>query len=193
MSSVRAPARRGFSLIELLIVIAIIMILASISAVKFNKVQMITRETAAVQQIRTIHTAQLQYATQFQRYAATLAELGPPSSGAAGSQAADLIPKSLSEGHVNGYVFTLQPAPAATRSAPLPKRLTTQAGGPSSPTKPRSSIIGGRRNRPLPTTRKSASPKRHGPGARHMISTELIRTGQPCRKPNTARASEASR
>ena len=78
----RRNGRRGFSLIELLIVVAIILILAAIAAPKLNQNRMYAQETAAIQQVKTLHTAQTQYYSQFGRYATTLAELGPPTSGA---------------------------------------------------------------------------------------------------------------
>ncbi|HYP06593.1 MAG TPA: type II secretion system protein [Bryobacteraceae bacterium] len=103
----RRRDRRGFSLIELLIVVAIILILAAVAAPKLNQNRMYTQETAAIQQIKTIHTAQVQYYSQFGRYATTLAELGPASSGQAGPAAADLIPQDLSLGKKTGYTFTV--------------------------------------------------------------------------------------
>lgn len=103
--------RRGFSLIELLIVIAIILIIAAIAVPKLDKARMHTQEMAAIQQIRTIHTAQTQYYSQFGRYAKTLEELGPPASGAPGPAAADLIPGDLAKGEKSGYRFLVQATP----------------------------------------------------------------------------------
>ena len=103
----RRRDRRGFSLIELLIVVAIILILAAIAAPKLNQNRMYTQETAAISQIKTIHTAQVQYYSQFGRYATALSELGPPASGQAGPAAADLIPDDLSKGKKTGYNFTV--------------------------------------------------------------------------------------
>ena len=81
--------RRGFSLIELLIVITIILIIIMIAAPRLSRARMYSQETAAIAAIKTIHTAQVQYYSQFQKYATSLAELGPPASGAAGPSAAD--------------------------------------------------------------------------------------------------------
>jgi type IV pilus assembly protein PilA len=103
--------RRGFSLIELLIVIAIIMIISGIAAIQVNKVLMSARETSAVQNIKTIHQAQTQYFAQFGKYAASLTELGPPASGAEGPAAANIIPKGLAEGKNNGYIYTVVGSP----------------------------------------------------------------------------------
>lgn len=107
----RARGRRGFSLIELLIVVAIILILAAIAAPKLNQNRMHAQETAAVREIQTIHVAQTQYYSQFGRYATTLAELGPPAGGQEGPSAANLIPGELAKGQKSGYKFTVTGGP----------------------------------------------------------------------------------
>ena len=100
--------RRGFSLIELLIVISIILIIAAIAIPKMNNQLMAAHEMAAIRQVTTVHQAETQYYSQFGKYAASLAELGPPASGAASPSAADLIPKNLADGKNSGYVFSVQ-------------------------------------------------------------------------------------
>jgi type IV pilus assembly protein PilA len=99
--------RRGFSLIELLIVISIILIIITIAVPKFQRAQMTARQTAAIQAIRAIHTAEVEYQSQYGRYANSLTELGPPASGAPSSAAADLIGNDVSNGEKQGYKFTL--------------------------------------------------------------------------------------
>jgi type IV pilus assembly protein PilA len=103
----RDRSRRGFSLIELLIVISIILILAAIAVPKMNRQLMLAREQAAIRQIGSLHQAETQYYSQFGKYAQNLNELGPPASGAAGPAAADLIPKDLADGKKTGYIFTV--------------------------------------------------------------------------------------
>lgn len=103
----RQRRRRGFSLIELLIVISIILIIAAIAIPKMNNQLMSAHEMAAIRQITTIHQAETQYYSQFGKYATALTELGPPTSGAAGPAGADLIPKILADGKNSGYVFTV--------------------------------------------------------------------------------------
>ena len=61
--------RRGFSLIELLIVISIILIIAAIAVPKMNRQLMLAREQAAIRQIGTIHQAETQHYRPFGRYA----------------------------------------------------------------------------------------------------------------------------
>ena len=103
----RRRRSRGFSLIELLIVIAIILIIITIAVPKYNNTQKYMRETAAVAAIQTIHKMQVQYQSQYGRYAASLTELGPPQSGAASPASADLIGNDLALGEKQGYKFTV--------------------------------------------------------------------------------------
>jgi len=110
-ATARLHSRRGFSLIELLIVVSIILILITIAVPKFTHAQMYTRETAAIQAVKTIHTAQVQYQSQFGKYAASLTELGPPASGAPNASSADLIGNDLANGEKQGYKFTLSAIP----------------------------------------------------------------------------------
>ena len=98
---------RGFSLIELLIVIAIILIIITIAVPKYQKTQMFMKETAAIKAIQTIHQMEVQYQSQYGRYAVSLAELGPPASGAPSPASADLIGNDLAQGIKQGYKFTL--------------------------------------------------------------------------------------
>lgn len=104
--------RRGFTLIELLIVVAIVLIIAAIAAPKMNIARQHAQEMAAVEQIRTLHAAQVQYYSQFGKFATKLEELGPPASGQAGPNAADLIPGDLAKGIKTGYQFTVVGGPA---------------------------------------------------------------------------------
>ncbi len=113
--------RRGFSLIELLIVISIILIIAAIAVPKMNKQLQLAREQAAIRQINTIHQAETQYYSQYGRYAANLTELGPPASGAAGPAAADIIPKNLADGKNSGFVFTVSGSPTGYSVTAVPE------------------------------------------------------------------------
>lgn len=99
--------RRGFSLIELLIVIAIILIIITIAVPNLTRARMHAQVTAAIAAIKTIHTAEVQYYSTYGKYAASLTELGPPTSGAASSSSADIIDANLAGGKKQGYLFTL--------------------------------------------------------------------------------------
>lgn len=90
---------------------AIILVIAAIAIPQLGKQLQAAHENAAVQTIRNLHADEAQYYAQFQTYATTLTQLGPPASGAAGPASADLIPKDLAEGHSSGYTFTISASP----------------------------------------------------------------------------------
>jgi type IV pilus assembly protein PilA len=121
----QALKQGGFSLIELLIVVAIIMIIAGIAIPKMNSAMMGSREMAAVREIGTVHQAQTQYYSQFQRFAKSMAELGPPASGAPGPAAADLIPASLASGKKSGHIYTLAATPTGYAISVVPESFGT--------------------------------------------------------------------
>ncbi|HYA18081.1 MAG TPA: prepilin-type N-terminal cleavage/methylation domain-containing protein [Bryobacteraceae bacterium] len=102
---------KGFSLIELLIVIAIILIILAVALPKLTNARRYAQEMAAVKAITTIHTAQTQYYSQYGTYATTLTQLGPPASGAPGPQGAELIDRDLAGGEKGGFKFNLQQTP----------------------------------------------------------------------------------
>jgi type IV pilus assembly protein PilA len=100
----------GFSLIELLIVVAIILIVAAIAIPNLLSARMSANEASAVQSVRTIQTAETTYATTYPSlgFSATLAYLGGASNAAcvASPTQACLIDNVLSSGTKDGYVIT---------------------------------------------------------------------------------------
>jgi type IV pilus assembly protein PilA len=96
----------------LLIVIAIILIIVTIAVPNLNKARMHASEVAAIGALRAIHEAEVQYHSTYRRYATTLTELGPPTSGAPSAAAADLLHEDVASGIKGGYTFTLQATPA---------------------------------------------------------------------------------
>ena len=90
-------------------IVLTLLIFASVTAVDWSphRLRMVGDETAAIQAIKVIHAVEAQYHAQFSRYATSLAQLGPPSGGTAGAQAADLIAGDLAAGMRRGYKFTL--------------------------------------------------------------------------------------
>jgi prepilin-type N-terminal cleavage/methylation domain-containing protein len=113
--------RRGFSLMELLIVVAILLIIGAIAIPRLNTARMQAQEMAAIRQITTIHTVQTQYQSQFGRFAKTLLELGPPQGGQPGPGGADLIPGDLALGKKTGYIFSVQESPTGYAVIAVPE------------------------------------------------------------------------
>lgn len=103
MTSKRTNAK-GFSLIELLIVVAIILIIAAIAIPNLLRSKMAANQASAVGSLRTIDTAEVTYSSTYNiGYSATLADLGPAATPS--TTTADLIDGVLSTGTKSGYTF----------------------------------------------------------------------------------------
>lgn len=100
---------RGFSLIELLIVVAIILVIAAIAVPSYLQARIQANESAAVGSIRTLNTAQISYNSAYSSvgYAATLAALGGTSCNPPDPTSACLIDTALAGGVRGGYSFSL--------------------------------------------------------------------------------------
>ena len=99
--------RRGFSLIELLIVIAIILVIITVAVPPYQRAQTLAREMAASKAVQTIQTDEVIYQSQYGHFASSLRELGPPDAGPSSAAAAGLISGALASGALGGYKFTL--------------------------------------------------------------------------------------
>jgi type IV pilus assembly protein PilA len=98
--------QKGFSLIELLIVVAIILIIAAIAIPNLLRSKEAANEASAVGSLRTLNTASVTYSTTYGGYPAALTKLAPVASGsAATSTSADLIDSVLATGTKSGYSF----------------------------------------------------------------------------------------
>jgi prepilin-type N-terminal cleavage/methylation domain-containing protein len=117
--------KAGFSLIELLIVIAIILIILAVALPRLGKARMFATEMAAQKAISTIHAAEAQYYSQYGQYATSLTQLGPPPSGTAGANGAELIDRDLAAGEKGGFKFTVQPTPTGYAVAAVPTQFGT--------------------------------------------------------------------
>jgi type IV pilus assembly protein PilA len=99
---------KGFSLIELLIVVAIILIIAAIAIPNLLRARIAANESSAVASIRTINTAEISYNSTYPTvgYAVNLANLGGTSCTPPTSTSGCLIDTQLAGGTKSGYSFS---------------------------------------------------------------------------------------
>ena len=100
----------GFTLMELLIVMAIIAILMLIAIPTVGSLKKKADETSAIQSVRAVIQAQMQYESSFPTtgYACTLSALGgDPKTGAPSAAGAQMLQGDLSSGLKSGYIFTI--------------------------------------------------------------------------------------
>ncbi|MBS1867698.1 MAG: prepilin-type N-terminal cleavage/methylation domain-containing protein [Acidobacteria bacterium] len=98
--NVERGRERGFSLIELLVVVAIILIIAAIAIPNLIKAKASANEAAAVSSIHAINTAEITYqsANPTIGFSALLSDLGPTGGG--------YLDAVLSGGQKSGYQYT---------------------------------------------------------------------------------------
>jgi type IV pilus assembly protein PilA len=100
----------GFTLVELLIVMSVILILMTLAIPEMQKVIKKGNQTSAIQSLRTLDSMEGQYNSAFPThgFACTLAELGGKAgSGPPSPEAAQLIPEDLATGVKAGYTFSI--------------------------------------------------------------------------------------
>src|SRR5260370_18214117 len=85
--------QKGFSLIELLIVVAIILIIAAIAIPNLLRSKIAANQASAVASLRTLNPSPVLFSTNYQIYPTGLPSMA--TNGAASSTAADLIDSVL--------------------------------------------------------------------------------------------------
>ena len=102
----QGPSSRGFSLIELLVVVAVILIIMAIAIPNFIKSKLRANEASTVSNLRNITTGQVVYSTTYEiGFSPDLISLG--GTGITVDQShAGLIDDVLANGQKSGYIFT---------------------------------------------------------------------------------------
>jgi type IV pilus assembly protein PilA len=95
----------GFTLMELMIVIALILIIAAIAIPSMREAQMHANEASAVGSIRAINTAEMSYFSTYGGYADSLGRLGGAEPCNKSAETACLLDQSLAGGAKSGYKF----------------------------------------------------------------------------------------
>jgi type IV pilus assembly protein PilA len=106
----RLSQPNGFTLMELLIVISIILILMLMAIPTMGNMKRQGNETSAIQSLRAISMAEIQYESTYPAngFACTLSALGgDPTSGPPSPAAAQMLQGDLSSGFKSGYIFTI--------------------------------------------------------------------------------------
>ena len=102
--------QNGFSLIELLIVVSIILIISAMAIPNFLRSRLRANEASAVASLRMINTASITYSITYpdMGFPAQLSNLGGASPCATATSAqACLIDDTLAQGTKSGYLFVL--------------------------------------------------------------------------------------
>ena len=114
MARTRTKAEEGFSLIELLIVVAIILIIAAIAIPNLLRSRMAANEASAVGSIRSVNTGAFSYNSIYSNgYPSTLTQVGTSAATQATCNASMFIDIVLTSGSKSGYSFAMGPGSVA--------------------------------------------------------------------------------
>ena len=102
--------QQGYTLMELLIVMSVILILMAIAIPNYMNMRSQANETSALQSLRAINSAEIQYETDYPAngFSCNLSQLGgDPKAGAPSPQGAQLLSNDLASGFKSGYTFVI--------------------------------------------------------------------------------------
>ena len=103
-------AEAGFTLVELLIVMSVILIIITLAIPSYEHVHIKANETSAIASVRMLNSMETEYNSNYpiHGFACSLATLGGKTgSGSPTPEAAQLIPDDLATGSKAGYNFTI--------------------------------------------------------------------------------------
>jgi type IV pilus assembly protein PilA len=111
-SGVQRPSTGGFSVVEILVVVMIILVIAAIAIPNMLQARMRANEAAAVASMNTIHTAEVVYANAYPEvgYSGNLADLGTHGSSCETTSKTNsciIMDEALTSGLKGGYTFDL--------------------------------------------------------------------------------------
>jgi type IV pilus assembly protein PilA len=106
------PRLAGFSLVEILVVVMVILIIAAIAIPNLLHGKMRANEAAAVASVKTIHTAEVMYSDAYPDlgYSASLANLGTNGSSCeqpTSTSSCLIMDDALTSGLKSGYIFEI--------------------------------------------------------------------------------------
>ena len=122
--------QRGFSVVELVVLVAILLVIAAIAIPNLLHSNLSGNESSGVASLRALNAACANYSMLYGGYPRSLSNLGPGD--AANSTSAALIDAALASGTKSGYVFIYTPGAAGISGNVLSYGITANPATPGS-------------------------------------------------------------